>query len=335
MPTIRRPTSGKPPATRTEEVLKRRRSSPEEKPSTRLRIRAARNLVQPASSGLGEVVRAPNTDYVYGDAIRPAARQSKPMRTGEYLHVSDLIHRCVRARALHELHQLSLPQQRLTVSDLTTFAQGDAIHDVGKSLARDGAPYLTWGKWSCKCEYLKHEDPCLYEEIDQEEVCPHCHTHVDQYHEVSFFDEEYGVVGNPDLLFYIPRSSAYHVVELKSISHEQWKELSRPKPEHVLQVVWYWLLMRRAGKRMTDRCSIVYYTKGWLFGDQINNKEFLVEPEKEVKRLDDMIEDAKRYRAHRKALIAKTSAPLPTRTCAREDVKAAKACPVCELCFRS
>ena len=46
----------------------------------------------------GQVMRAPNSDDVYGDAIRSQRVQARPMRSGEYLHVSDLIHRCVRAR---------------------------------------------------------------------------------------------------------------------------------------------------------------------------------------------------------------------------------------------
>lgn len=333
--TVRRTRPTAPPANtpRTADVLARRRqpATPKESPAP-----ATRALRRQAPQSQSQVVHAPNSDEIYGDAIRSMRNQRRPFRGGDYLHVSDLIGKCIRAKSLVAEYELEQLHQSLTLSDIMTFAQGDAIHDAAKALARDGSPHLVWGKWSCKCEYLFHEEPCLYSEIDQEEECPHCHGKVDRYHEVSVFDEEYGVVGNPDLVFYIPRSQAFHVNEIKSISHDQWKDLARPKPEHVMQVVWYWHLMHRQGKRMTDRCSIVYFTKGWLFGNQVNYKEFVIEPEPWIRRLADQIEDAKAYKAHRLALAAgeETLPPLPVRTCTSKESKEAKGCVACDLCFR-
>lgn len=273
------------------------------------------------------VVRAPNTEELYCDAIKTVRTEFRPARGGEYLHVSDLIHRCIRAKAISEVHTLAAPMQRLSMSDVFTFAQGDAIHDAAKAKARDGSPQMVWGKWSCKCEFLFHTEPCTYSAIDQEETCPHCLSKVDRYHEVSMFDDEYMVVGNPDLVFLIPRSKAFHVTEIKSISHEQWKDLTRPKPEHVFQVVWYWHLMQRKGYKMTDRVSVVYITKGWLFGSQSNIKEFMIDPREELHRLADMIADAKAYKD------AREGGALPTRTCAAREAKAAQECHVCDVCF--
>lgn len=312
-------------------LVTRRSTPPAEAPASR---RATRVIAKGQADDGKLVVHAPNTDEVYGDAVRTATQRIRPMRGGDYLHVSDLIHRCIRARALTEQYGLMPPSQTLTMSDIMTFAQGDAIHDEAKAMAREGAPHMTWGKWSCKCEFLFHHEPCTYSEIDQEETCPHCLGKVDHYHEVSFFDDEYGVVGNPDLLFYIPRSGAFHINEIKSISHEQWKELTRPKPEHVFQVCWYWLLMHRKGVRLTDRVSVIYFTKGWLFGNQSIKKEFMIDPQAELHRLDDMIADALAYKAHRLARAAGEENPtLPLRQCANDQTKQAKGCHACDVCF--
>lgn len=278
-----------------------------------------------------QVVPAPNTDNPLGEVIDKAKWSMQETRPGHHLHVSDLLYKCIRKRALEERFHVMPPARRLTMSDMLTFAMGDAVHDTLKERARIGAPEKVWGIWSCKCHYLKHEDPCIYAEIDQEETCPHCLSLVNHYNEVSLFDEDYGVVGNPDLILYIERSDAFHITELKSMAHKQWEELTRPDPDHVRQVVFYWHLMHRKGYRLTDRVSIFYATKQWQFGDKTVYKEFLIDPVAELHRLDPMIEDAKAYKA---CVENGDKAPLPLRThCAHRDAKDAKKCGVLELCF--
>jgi hypothetical protein len=252
----------------------------------------------------------------------------RPHRPGDHLHVSDLLHKCVRKKALEIRYKAIPAQQRLTMADMLTFAMGDAVHDTLKARARIGAPEKVWGIWSCKCEFLKHEDPCIFEEIDQDETCPHCKTLVNQYHEVSMFDEEYGVVGNPDLILYYARTDALHVTELKSMAHKSWEELVRPVPEHVLQVVFYWHLMHRKGYRLTDRVSILYATKQWQFGNKPMFKEFLIDPVAMLDRLEPYIEDAKAYKA------ALKGGAMPLRTvCSHEAAKEAKKCGMVDICF--
>lgn len=276
----------------------------------------------------GQVVSAPNSDYPFSEVIEKGLFKVQEVRPGDHLHVSDLLHKCIRQRALEKRFDIVPATRRLTMSDQLTFAMGDAVHDTVKDRTRAASPDKVWGKWSCKCKYLYHDDPCCYSEIDQEETCPHCETRVDQYHEVSFFDEEYGIVGNPDLLIYFPRKDALHVTEIKSMAHKQWEELTRPLPEHVLQVVFYWHLMHRAGKRLTDRCSISYWTKQWQFGAKSGHKEFLVDPVAALDRLRPHIEDALAYKA------AREGGEMPLRTfCSNEGAKAAKACNVAEICF--
>jgi hypothetical protein len=225
----------------------------------------------------------------------------------------------------------------LSLSDELTFSQGDAIHDLLKAKARDGDPAKVWGKWSCRCEALMHEEPCTFSEIDRDEECPHCHTRVDRYHEVSMFDEELWIVGNPDLILYYASVDAYLITELKSISPDQFKELTRPKAEHVLQVVFYWFLMHRLGYRLVDTVSIYYASKGWMFGSP--TKEFTIDPRAMVHRLESMVEEAKEHKASILSIQAKQSNPrliatLPARTfCASPTSTHAKKCSDCSICF--
>ncbi len=300
-------------------------------PATRVARRLARKRGAddgtPAAARIESIAR---TNMVLSDVINAASWEMQHTRPGHYLHVSDLLGKCVRKRSLNNRLGLVSPARRLSLSDLLTFAQGDAIHDLLKDRARRGRPDYVWGNWSCKCKTLYHETPCTFSEIDQEEVCPNCHTKVDQYHEVSMRDEDLWIVGNPDLLLYIPSLDAIHITELKSIAPDQFKELTRPKPDHVLQVVFYWYLMNKLGYNLTDKVSIFYATKGWMFGGQKPYKEFVLHPQLELHRLEDMLEDA---RAHKAAHLDK-DAPLPARTlCASRGAKAAKDCNVCEACF--
>jgi hypothetical protein len=316
------------PASRSSLALRRRRGETDEEIPAKGRrsIRAARH----EDDQDDQVVSAPNTDYPMGEVIDRARFDMRPARPGDHLHVSDLLHKCIRKKAIENRFGVVPAQQRLSMSDMLTFAMGDAVHDTIKDRARIGSPEKVWGKWSCKCEYLMHDEPCVFADIDQEETCPHCKSLVNKYHEVSMFDEEYGIVGNPDLVLYFERKDAFHVVEVKSIAHKAWEELARPDPMHVLQVVFYWHLMHRKGYKLTDRCSIFYVTKQWHFGDKPVYKEFLIDPVAALDRIMPYIEDAKAY----KAALESEDAALPLRTvCSHVAAKDAKKCGVLDICF--
>lgn len=272
------------------------------------------------------VVAYRGSEYPLSDIVDIAGYKMQDTRPGKYLHVSDLLSKCIRKRAIHQKYGTKPKSRRLTVSDRLTFAQGDAIHDLLKSIARDGDPDEVWGKWSCKCGELHHDEPCTYSSINRTETCEYCHTLVDVYHEVSMVDEELWIVGNPDLILYKARYDAYLISELKSIAPDQFKTLARPKPEHVLQVVFYWYLMRKLGYRVLDRVSIFYASKGWSFTKPF--LEFVIDPQHELHRLEPMIEDAIAHRA------SVEGAELPGRTfCSSASAKDAKSCEVCQICF--
>lgn len=278
----------------------------------------------------GRVVPLPDPDaMILTDILDKVRGESRAARVGKYLHVSDLLGKCIRKFSLMHRFDVALPSQRLTLSDSLTFSQGDAIHDVIKARATRGGISMVWGKWSCKCETLKVEEPCTYDDIDHTAVCPACGGEIDRYHEVSMRDEDLYIVGNPDLLLYIRDLDALHVTELKSIAHDAWKELVRPKPDHVLQVTFYWYLMRKLGYTVTDRVSVLYVTKGYMF-QGVPYKEFTFDVQSELHRLEPYLEDA---RAHKAAADGKE---LPVRTlCAAESSPHARKCEVAKICFGS
>lgn len=247
-------------------------------------------------------------------------------RQTEYLHVSDLLGKCVRKFALFETLRISPKPQAISITDALTYAQGDAIHDVLKARMVSAAPDRVWGRWRCVCGHTVVEEPCTFTQVDQSVVCERCEFPTNMYVEVSMRDEEYKIVGNPDILISLHEHDALYVTELKSISHDMWRELVRPLPDHVLQVVFYWLLMRRKGFRLADKVSVVYATKGWLFNGN-PCKEFVIDPLRELARLD-------RYLRYASQMIAfRSGGDLPEKVCTSPRDTMAKNCEVCTTCF--
>lgn len=299
-------------------VLANRRSTVKEAVETRRAT--ARESTDP-------VVAIPKDETILSDLLDRARSDIRHRRQGDYLHVSDLITKCQRKIAIIERHGLPARAGKLGIMDMLTFRQGEAIHDVIKERAALGSPRMVWGKWRCRCGHLFHDDPCTFDEIDTEDICEHCGDPTIHYEEVSMRDDELMLVGNPDLLLYLEDIDAFHVTELKSIAHEQWQTLARPKPEHVIQVIFYWYIMRKLGYRLTDRVSILYVTKGYIFQGK-PYKEFVFEVEPELRRLDDFIEEARMLKE------ARAGGKLPARTyCPHEDCSDAKQCEVTNICF--
>ena len=305
-------------ASRLGDMLERRRASMGQAP-----MKAHADDFTNADGG---VVNISPTSNVLSEYLSKGSSLSDPPRDSKLLHVSDLLSRCIRKIALVDRMGISPRPRTLSLTDSLTFAQGNAIHDVLKErVGLGGAPL--WGNWECRCGLTSTEEPGLYRSIPDGRVCSFCKGPLSKYKEVPMPDLGLGIVGTPDLIVYRPAHKALHVSELKSISHAQWKELSRPKPDHVLQVLFYWHLMKRRGYRLTSHPSVLYATKGWMFsGDPF--KEFPVDAVRGEDRLDDYLTDAKALQVSRKG------GPLPPRvTCADRMSTEAKKCEVCDACF--
>ncbi len=311
-----------------EEMARRRRTASPRRPRRMMqaatRITGPHDMLQEPVDISGEFPE-PMTDI-----LAHARATVRPARSNDYLHVSDLIHRCMRAVALQEFLQQARPAQQLRLADQLTFAQGDAIADVALKAVLGVSPTTLWGNWECRCKQTRTTTPRTAAEATPDTVCEHCNQPLDNYVEVPMFNDEYKIVGNPDILLYLEQFDAFHIVELKSITPNDFPDLLNPKPEHILQSIFYWWLMQRLGYRLTTKVSIVYFNKGHSFRGS-PYKEFLVDVASQVARLDMFLEEALALKAYREG-----TAPMPERTrCTTADDSLAKKCHVCQACFSS
>ena len=279
-----------------------------------------------AKGRTAEIVTVPDSEDFCLKLLRYCPRDISPFRPG-LLHVSDLLGKCMRKLALSEQLHKHMPPQSISDSMGLTFAQGTAIHDYVKLKFISGHSDKMYGKWACLCGSLVTE-PMLHSEIPQRE-CPECGTAPKNYRELDLADMELGVVGSPDVILYLSDLEAYYPVELKSITYDDWKEMVRPKPDHVLQVVFYWLLLQRAGYSVPNQVSIVYVSKGFVFKSPY--KEFVIQidsVEDAEERLESYLEDAKALKEFR------DGGELPPRSiCTNKSCKEAKECHVALACF--
>lgn len=275
----------------------------------------------------GAVVPVKPDSEPLASLLERARTEIRAPRRGSHIHVSDLISKCVRKKVLVEMHSIPTPVQRLNLMDAITYRQGDAIHDVLKERAVQGDGSRVWGKWRCRCGFRQVEEPCLFSEVDQTILCERCEQPAKTYVEASFLDAELDILGHPDLILYTPETQSFYVTELKSISHEQFKELVRPKPDHVVQVVFYWFLMHRKGMTLADHVSILYATKGYTFRGK-PYIEFVINVKAALKTLDPYLEDARAIRA------ARNGGELPPRVyCAARESPDARSCEAAAVCF--
>lgn len=279
---------------------------------------------QPEEPVAGRVIKLDDED-VLSSILKKARSVARQPRGDDYIHVSDLLSKCTRKFALVQRHQIVDRGEPLGLQQSLTFAQGDVIHDVIKERAGMGSPGEVWGRWRCKCGNLHTDAPCLLSEVPSEE-CDACGSLITQYVEVSLKDEARRIVGHPDLILYLRRSKAFYITEIKSMAADRWKELVRPVPDHVLQSLFYWYLLKLSGRDIVDRVSILYVTKGHEFR-AAPYKEFTYVPSKEIRRLQPYFDEAEAINA------ARDGGDLPLRSCATTADPDARKCPVAHLCF--
>lgn len=307
---------------RIQELLNRRRAGVSE-------TRVAR-VEQQRTTGGDIAILPKDMSLLLTDILGRASYDPRPARGGDYLHVSDLLGKCVRRFAILEQNDIAKPPQRLSLMDLLTFGVGEKIHDVAKERATVGAPTMVWGNWACRCKTMKTLTPCTFSTLSADARCGACGGGYSEYVEVPMRDDELMVVGTPDLISYLQDFDAYFVSELKSIAHDKWLELVRPVPDHVLQVLFYWYLMKKLGYRMASMVSIMYITKGYIWGGNVTTitKEFMIEPAPMIARLEPYLAEARALKA------ARENGGLPPRThCSSAIAPDAKKCDVCSICF--
>lgn len=253
---------------------------------------------------------------------RPNYASLRKHKGTAYVHVSDLLNKCSRKVALAYVHDVDVVEMAIFDSLSLTFRQGEAIHDHVRDVVSKSHPHEVYADWSCRCGHT-HFEGILSQSL-QRKVCERCHTQADNHNEVPVHDDEYHIVGSPDLLLY--RVDGFYITEIKSMAARYWDELEQPLPEHIIQVIFYWVLMRRAGKPLHDHVSILYVNKE--FRPRNPYKEYTVFVPDMVDRLGIYFEEA----AGIKSAIA--GGPLPERTvCQSQNTKTAKECELCAICF--
>lgn len=304
-------------------------------PTTTTVLAARRNRVQAAvadryatiRNSTSTIVSLPDKDVAMAGVLDRLPKERREVRKGTHVHVSDLLGKCIRKIAICDRERIAVAPDRLSVSDQLTYAQGDAIHDVIKMMATRSEPRQVWGNWTCDCGHLFHDVPCTQSKTDPTDLCPLCNTPTHKYKEVPMFDDLLLIVGNPDLLRWIASVEAFCVSEIKSMAADAWKEITRPLPAHIVQVVFYWYLMHKLGYRMVDRISVIYATKGYVFRGK-PYKEFIINPLDELHRLTPYLEMAEAL------VVARNGGALPPRlACAGEDSPKARSCEACAPCF--
>lgn len=252
-------------------------------------------------------------------AIKPV---SQPYRDDGHIHVSDIVNKCVRKLALMDLLKQRHPEEVIRDGQGITFAIGDALHDYVKSRFIAGHPDKVYADWKCTCGAVVER--AIYNQ--RKAVCEACGTKVHKHSEIPFVDDEFNLGGNPDLLLYLDQYGAYYIIEIKSISAKGYEELVRPMPDHVVQVTFYWYLLKKLGFPVVDRVSILYTNKEFSF--KFPYKEYMIKPSID-RTLAPYLEDLTALTA------AKEGGPLPMRTmCGSATAPAAKKCPVCVTCFQ-
>lgn len=304
--------------------MERLKRQPPNAPRNRLTTQIAHAALDTAGKDTSKIKTLRGGKTYVTDLLRSSPMDYYYFREGKYLHVSDLIHKCIRKISLAETNSLTIAPEKFSDSMGLTFAQGVSIHNYVKKKIITGHPTEVFGQWTCSCGAVV-STPETYSKPKQ--LCEKCGTQNTNYKEMFVPNEEYLISGSIDLLLFVDQIKSHYICEIKSIADAAWAELVRPIPSHLLQVIFYWWLMREAGYTLVDQVSILYVTKGYKFVSPY--KEFVIKPEEHIHRLKDHLEDALRRKN------ALTGGKIPVRVfCKTVDDKEAKACNMAVLCFQ-
>jgi hypothetical protein len=143
---------------------------------------------------------------------------------------------CVRERVLGYRSCL-IYKKRIDIGLQVTFDIGNAIHDFLQNQPKYLGHRLV-GWWECQaCGHL-------YWGMRRKQQCPQCGARSRAYrykeHEVSLTDP-YLASGHQDMFWELSPVDI-RIGDLKTISAKEYKTLSSPKPNHVLQVLTYMIL---------------------------------------------------------------------------------------------
>lgn len=260
--------------------------------------------------------------------VEPLIKRNPPQnefRPGDYLHVSDLVYKCSRMIALSQHLSLPIRGEPILDSRGVCFQIGRAIQDYVTERLKTNMPNELWGDWRCDCDGVSLSG-ATYNEARDVSSCPQCGQNPTNYVETVWRSETYRLTGAIDILLKLPGDILYPV-EVKSISGARFDEVTRAVPDHLIQALFYWHLLRENGKNVMNQASILYVKKEFVFANPY--KEILVHPNEYENRLTDFFDEARELKAY-----LHDDGPLPIRsTCSHPLSPGAKECPFALQCF--
>ena len=269
----------------------------------------------PALASERQVVARAGTLKSFIDAQDGSLEQSRI--ASDYIHVSSLLNFCPRRLwlALNDNQNvIEVPRS----ADRVVWAMGRAAeHHVRTQIIHALNFEQAYGRWTCKCEQSIQTG-----HFPKNITCLTCNGPLDRYIELSLFDHELRIVGNPDLILIIIGGKAT-IVEIKSINKREFDELKTPKASHVFQGTAYHRLFRGSFE-LEDAIAIIYVCKDYTFKSPY--KEFSVP----YQQLDNIVE-----RAFDEVRLFRETQSLPQRleVCSSMQTSTAKNCALCVNCF--
>lgn len=247
------------------------------------------------------------------------------------VHVSDLVNFCGRKYYLIRNAKLGVAKKAGTTGEGVTYRIGRDLQDfVTRSLSD-----VLVGRWVCK----QCRTPIVGMYADK---CDNCgisrHKEYREF-QLAIPAGPFEIRGGIDLIIYDKIMKEGYSIEVKSIKHESFKELTEPVLSHQYQEGFYLKMIDMTKKEGTGEAAhllkkynirsdmgiVLYVSKG--SGFQHPFKIFPLQ-RKAVPRLDVMMTSAiKELKTFSKKKAA------PKRLCSTKHHLLAKECAICEYCF--
>lgn len=175
----------------------------------------------------------------------------------EYMHLSSLIGACPRAQVIARDTGMEI-RSSVTGPMRIMWKIGRAVETHIRDSYINAVNYEgVYGRWRCDCHYTQYTG--LFDA--DYDACHRCGYQPRFYEELTVFDDDANIGGNPDLALLIAQK--YLIIEIKSMNKEGFDALERPVPDHVLQAGGYRRLYERMGLPVHDEVVIIYVRKDY------------------------------------------------------------------------
>jgi len=256
-----------------------------------------------------------------------------PRPESEYTHVSSLTKgACARAMALQHKYGLSAPEP-VPSGMRILWAIGRCVEHHIRTALIAAYPKQAYGLWVCGCGEGYKEPYQGVAEDAYTKTCPHCGKVKRHYRELTLFDDEFGIAGNPDLLLLTPDGML--VIEIKSANAKGFakaKDRMETTADYAGQVLMYRRILIRLGFKVCGETRVIYGRKEYMPFKQPYLEIPVMEEDFDYKAKLNMMEiTAKSINDMRKAGYSVTDR-LP---CCESngDCKVAKACSARAVCL--